>query len=268
MNVRDLERRRRKELVAAIPSRGGEFGERRRQHVHRVARQVRIGDMPLHAAHGQSSRQRAAPAVLDRVAEPLDRGRFADDAVVDRFAARAQGLDDPRGAVAWRVPPRRTSAAARSSRGWFGCARTNSSAATTKAAIELFMSEAPRPKSSAVAHRRCERVRVPLVQRARSARRRCGRQRRTPERRGRAAARGSSRRCRRSSRRRSPTAARRAASSDWQPPSSGVTDRRAIRSWTSSRVAALACAPCSHAATQRCSVRSARDCSGAPIAPR
>ena len=92
MDVGDLECRRREEFVAVVPAGGREFGERRRQHVHRVAGQVRVGHMPLHALYGQPSREGAAPPVLDRVAEPVDRGRLADDAVVDCLAAGAQGF--------------------------------------------------------------------------------------------------------------------------------------------------------------------------------
>ena len=52
--------------------------------------------MPVHAQHAV---QRSAAAVLDRVAEALRRRRLADDARVDRLAARLQRRDDRRRAV-------------------------------------------------------------------------------------------------------------------------------------------------------------------------
>ncbi len=52
-----------------VPLRGRQFGERRRGHVDRVARQVRVGHVALHADTVSLRRQPAAAAVLDRVAE-------------------------------------------------------------------------------------------------------------------------------------------------------------------------------------------------------
>jgi len=53
----------------------------------------------LDALDRQGARKRAAPAVLDHVAQRVDRGRFADDAVVERFATCLEGFDDGHGAI-------------------------------------------------------------------------------------------------------------------------------------------------------------------------
>jgi hypothetical protein len=51
VDVRDLERRRREEFVAAVPLRAASSASAGASLVHRVARQLRVGDMALHAAH-------------------------------------------------------------------------------------------------------------------------------------------------------------------------------------------------------------------------
>ena len=99
VDVRDLEAGRLEVLVAAIPLDLDEFGERGQGEVDRVLREVRIRDVALHAPDRQRARERAAAAVLDRVAELRRRGRFADDAVVHRLVARTQRLDDAGRAV-------------------------------------------------------------------------------------------------------------------------------------------------------------------------
>ncbi|MNN21554.1 hypothetical protein D3C81_1348810 [compost metagenome] len=48
--------------------------------------------MPLHALDRELAGQRAAPAVLDHVAEGVHRGRLANHAVVQPLAARLEGL--------------------------------------------------------------------------------------------------------------------------------------------------------------------------------
>src|SRR5204863_4762913 len=53
---------------------------------------MRVGDMTLHAADREAPRHAAAAADLDHVAELGRRGRLADDAVVERLAARLQPL--------------------------------------------------------------------------------------------------------------------------------------------------------------------------------
>ena len=73
--------------------------KRRREQVHRVLHQVRIGDVTLHALDDQLAGKRAAPAVLDRVAELAYRGGLADDAVIEQFAARLELFHHPHRAV-------------------------------------------------------------------------------------------------------------------------------------------------------------------------
>ena len=58
-----------------------------------------IGDVALNAVDPQHAIQRSAAAVLDRVAQALDRRRLADDACVDAVPARLQFADDGSGAV-------------------------------------------------------------------------------------------------------------------------------------------------------------------------
>ena len=59
-----------------------------------IDRQMRVGHVPLPAAHAQTAGQGAAPADLDRVAEIFDAGRFPDNTQIDLFAAFAQGFND------------------------------------------------------------------------------------------------------------------------------------------------------------------------------
>ncbi len=115
--------------------------------VDRVLGQVRIGDVALHALDGQLAAQRAAPAVLDHVADALDRGRLTDDAVVEPFAALLQRVADDGRAVDDRAFLVAGEQQRDRQPAWSGAARRNSSTATTKAAIEVFMSPAPRPYS-------------------------------------------------------------------------------------------------------------------------
>ncbi len=85
--------------VARVPVGGGEFGQRRGQHVHGVARQVWVGDVALHALHGELAAERAAAAVFDGVAGlPLGRG-LAHDAPVEPLATALQLVADHHGAV-------------------------------------------------------------------------------------------------------------------------------------------------------------------------
>ena len=99
VHVADLPAGGREEGIAVVPVRGHQFGQRRRQLVDRVARQLRVGDVALDAAHRELARQRAAAAVLDHVAELLDRGRLADDAGVQPLAACLQPLHQAHRAV-------------------------------------------------------------------------------------------------------------------------------------------------------------------------
>ena len=99
VEVGDLKRGRRERVVALVPTRRREFGQRRCERVDRIARQVRIGDVTLHAVHVQVPGQRAAPTDADQVAEALFRRRLADHAPVDALAAAAKFLGDAAHAV-------------------------------------------------------------------------------------------------------------------------------------------------------------------------
>ena len=65
----------------------------------RILRQVRIGDVALHATDDERPGKRAAAAVFDHVAQSIDRRRFADNAVVERLACGAEFVDDTHRAV-------------------------------------------------------------------------------------------------------------------------------------------------------------------------
>ena len=133
--------------------------------------------------------ERAAAPVLDHVAERLHRGRLADDAAVELLAARS-AAPAPRCTVPSTDGPSSSlviSSATRTSVRRVLCARRTPRLATTIAAIEVFMSAAPRPVQAAVAVRRHEGVAAPLRRAGRWAPRRCGR---PAPRSGRAVARG------------------------------------------------------------------------------
>ena len=100
VDVRDLPARWREVLAAFVPAHRCQFGQRGCEHVDRVAGKMRIGDMALHALDRELARQAAAPAILDHVAQGVDRRRFADDAVVEPLAAASECLDDLDGPVA------------------------------------------------------------------------------------------------------------------------------------------------------------------------
>ena len=61
LHVGDLERGGRKVLVAGVPVDRGELGQRGRGQVHRIARQVRVGDVTLDA-RAPADRPRASRA--------------------------------------------------------------------------------------------------------------------------------------------------------------------------------------------------------------
>ena len=71
--------------------------------VDRIAGEVRIGDVALHALDAQLARQRAAAPVLDHVAERAHGGRLADDAVVELPALRGEPVAERHGAVERRA---------------------------------------------------------------------------------------------------------------------------------------------------------------------
>ena len=99
VDVRDLPAGRREVGIAAVPHRRDQFGERRCRSVDRIAGELRIGDVALHALDAQLARQRAAAPVLDHVAERAHRGRLADDAVVEPNALRSEPVAERDGAV-------------------------------------------------------------------------------------------------------------------------------------------------------------------------
>ncbi len=103
VDVGNLETGRREEVVAVVPVLGGQFGQGRGSEVDRVLRQVRIGDMALHAAYGQLGAEGATTAVLDHVTDQGGARRLADDAPVQTLLARRQALDHGFGAVVRRA---------------------------------------------------------------------------------------------------------------------------------------------------------------------
>jgi hypothetical protein len=90
VEVGNLEAGRREEVVAVVPVLGGQFGQGRGGQVDRVLRQMRVGHVALHTAHGQLGAEGAATAVLDHVTDQGGARRFADDAPVQAFLARAR----------------------------------------------------------------------------------------------------------------------------------------------------------------------------------
>ena len=75
-------------LGARIERLGGQRAEQCDQPMRRVVGEVRVGDMTLHTGDGDAAGHAAAPADLDHVAELGGRGRLADEAGVEGFAAR------------------------------------------------------------------------------------------------------------------------------------------------------------------------------------
>ena len=99
VQIRDLKARGLEIFVAGVPFSRREFGECRRERVHRIFGLMRIGHVALHAVHGEAARERTAATDLDGVADGLFARGFADDAIVDAFAAGVEGLDDALGAI-------------------------------------------------------------------------------------------------------------------------------------------------------------------------
>jgi hypothetical protein len=132
------------EGIALVPDGGGQFGQRRRHEVDRVARQVWVGNVALDALDRELAAHGAAAAVLDHVASAFDRGGLADDAPVQPLAACFQSVaDNDRAVVGW--PFLVTGEQKGDVDRWCGVGGRNSSQATTMAASEAFMSLAPRP---------------------------------------------------------------------------------------------------------------------------
>ena len=79
--------------VAPIERRREQRRQHRRERTDRILRDLRIGDMALAAVDCEPSIQRAAPAVLDRVAERADACRLADDAMVEKLTPRQRPVE-------------------------------------------------------------------------------------------------------------------------------------------------------------------------------
>jgi hypothetical protein len=62
--------------------------------VNGIIRQLRVSHVPLLAMHEHAAGERAAPADLDGIAQGLDAGRFADEAVIDLDPVFAKPLHD------------------------------------------------------------------------------------------------------------------------------------------------------------------------------
>ncbi len=99
VDVGHLPRGRREMLVALVPCGRREFREGRGEVVDRVLREVRIGHVPLDSLRDEAAGERAAPPVLDGVAEVLRRRGLAHDAVVDALASRLERFHHAHGAV-------------------------------------------------------------------------------------------------------------------------------------------------------------------------
>lgn len=67
--------------------------------MHRVIRQMRISDVPLHTVDRQVAGQRPATAILDHITDDFSAGRFADRAIIQTFVTRHQRFDHLHGAV-------------------------------------------------------------------------------------------------------------------------------------------------------------------------
>ena len=68
MDVADLPGGGREKRVARVPLGCHQFGQRRRHLVDRVARKLRVGDVPLHAFDNQFARHGPTSTIFDRVA--------------------------------------------------------------------------------------------------------------------------------------------------------------------------------------------------------
>ena len=143
-NAGEFEVRRREGVGAVVEMKRIERRDDPRQLGDRIVGAVGVGDMALRARHVDPHVDRAAPADLDRVAQPVDRGRLADQDHVGADAALVQPIDDPRravGGIAFLVAGDQQARAC-------PCPAATEAAAATKAAIALFMSLAPRPVST------------------------------------------------------------------------------------------------------------------------
>ena len=165
MDVADLPRGRREEGVALVPFDGGQIRQRRREQVDRVLRELRIGDVALHTLDGQAPAERAAPAVLDHVAAARERSRLADDAVVELLTARLQRLTDDDRAVVGRAFLVAGQQQRNGERRLRVCGQKFFQCHDEGGDRGLHVAGAA-PIQATVAQRWCERVALPLVERA------------------------------------------------------------------------------------------------------
>src|ERR1700731_4441659 len=79
-------------LGPLTPLATGEFGERRRERMHRILGELRVGDMPLHAMDGEAAAERAATTHLDGVADRGFARGLTYHAPIEALAPLAQQL--------------------------------------------------------------------------------------------------------------------------------------------------------------------------------
>ena len=88
---------------AGIEWRGGQGAEQSHELWNRIVRSLGKGGMALAALDNERAVERAAPADLDRVAEPLKARWFADDAMVEVFAFPVSPAQEFFGAIDGRA---------------------------------------------------------------------------------------------------------------------------------------------------------------------
>ena len=132
-----------------------------------VVGEVRIGGVALNAVNGQPPGQTAAPADLDHVAKRRGRGRLADEAGIERLAARGQPFEHSFGAVDPRpflVPGDQQADRAGKAGGSFGKPALDGGDEGGDRALHVNRTAAPQ---RAVAQARGERVERPGLARPR-----------------------------------------------------------------------------------------------------
>ena len=136
-------------------------GKHRSERPDRIVGDLRVGDVALAAVDEQPSIERAAPAVLDRVAESAHACRLADDAMIETLTLcqrPVEQLDLPLTAGPSSSPVMRKLIEPAN-----GALAMKRKAAATAAATPPFMSQAPRPKSWTVGDLGCERIEPPAL---------------------------------------------------------------------------------------------------------
>ena len=98
-DIGHLDVRRLEPVIAVIERDRVDLGQHRHQFGDRIVGELRIGNMPLTAGHFDPDVDRSAPPDLDRIAEPIGRGRFADEAQIGLQPALRQPIEDRAGAV-------------------------------------------------------------------------------------------------------------------------------------------------------------------------